>query len=202
MMESPSATSARPSRRPRHLASSSCTEVPGRGTGVRGTQRCCLHHPLCSDSKNNQETHARGNTRPSVINIQDGRDGPGRGLTKGTDGGPRDRNGSRWGQLPQLGFSSARKLQPTDAKELESRPHRRPAGGALTPSKEAHGAWEGGNVKGCRANSGGPAARGGFRDRERDEGFPSQPNPASPPRAVQVPPLQVSGPTFSAAPID
>lgn len=96
-----SATPARPSRRPRHLASSGRTEVPGWGTEVRGTQRCCLHHPLCSDSKNNQETHAKGNTRPSLINIQDGRDGPARGLTKGTQ---RQKRVQLWGQLPQDGI--------------------------------------------------------------------------------------------------
>lgn len=76
-----------------------------------------------------------------------------------------------------------------------------PTGGALTPSNEGHGVWEGGSVEGCRANSGGPAARGACRDRERDKGFPRQPNPDSPSRAVRAPPLRGSGPTFSAAPL-
>lgn len=44
-------------------------------------------------------------------------------------------------------------------------------------------------MEGCRANSGGPAARGACRDRERDEGFTRQPNPDSPSRAVRTPPL-------------
>lgn len=52
---------------------------------------------------------------------------------------PRDR-GAEMGPacgFPLRGVTFARKLQPTDAKKPESRPHRRTEEGTLTPAEEA-----------------------------------------------------------------